>query len=524
MTDAGAVTIDPPPRSGRRGRSRGAWPSRIAHVAVFGLIAEVAFVHLGNADAAPDEFTYRTCGEAYVHGGFTCNLEHPLLAKEILGLGSFIFGNTLAGARATTGCIALATALFCYLFVTDAAGRVAGLGAAALWGLLPQAGIEDHTTLEAVRVDRFALLDPYVACFFAAALFAGARCARRGGVAAGAWCGAAVAAAACAKAPGILIAPVVCGAPLVARWRASGRFLREAAAMAVGAVVVVCASYAPLGPGGAVRAIRYMFDFQTTHASREVVVGGHFYVQAPWWSDLAFATSALTIPVMIGVVGFACAGLLLRPRTSAYPLLASASVVIGVGFGLHLSAPHYFVDWEPGVVIAAALGASACVRARSRAVVAAPALAAVVLILFGVVRTVAEVNTLTPGPYAGAARAMRCETTCFVAYVGFLDVYSNYLPENAYLSAVPPSTRHGIVVARFPSGGGVVFLRPDVIALDPAAYVLHGSWRRSIAYFTAHARALGYRELPTGTRIAVYRRVAGARVPPAPGPAPLPAG
>ena len=76
------------------------WP---AHIGVFGLIAEVAFVHLGTADAAPDEFTYRTCGAAYVHGTFSCNLEHPPLAKEILGIGSWIFGDSVTAGRATTG-------------------------------------------------------------------------------------------------------------------------------------------------------------------------------------------------------------------------------------------------------------------------------------------------------------------------------------------------------------------------------------------------------------------------------------
>ena len=521
VVDSDAGALRPTDRStpvGPRRDAAGPW-WWVAHVGVFGLVAEVAFVHLGTADAAPDEYTYYHCGQAYLHGNFGCNPEHPPLAKEILGLGSLLFGDSLTAARAVTAVFAVLTAYACYLFCRDVAGRAAGLVAAAMWGLLPQAGVENHTTLEAVRVDRFALLDPFVATFVAFALVAGARLARRGGAGTALLLGGAVAAAACAKAPGALIAPVACVIPLVMRKRRGLRVAREAVAIVVGGIVVGAACYAPRGPVGAFRAIQYMFDFQTAHAAREVVVGGHFYTAAPWWSDLAFATGALGAVLAVTLALLVIAGTVCSPRAGGYALAVGASIVIGVGVGLHLSAPHYFIDWEPAVIDVAALGivgvashvGGARVRGASSSLAVRVAAAVVVLavasiLVTGGVRTVSAANTVRPGPYAAAARVMRCDHACVVAYVGFLGTFAGYLPADEYLSAVPPSTRVGRVVARVRADGKVTFAQPDIVALDPAAYVLHGSWRKSIRYFEAHWQSLGYRRVPSASRIEVYRR------------------
>ncbi len=482
---------------------------RLAHLGVFGLVTEVAFANLGTADGAPDEFTYRTCGEAYVHGAFACNLEHPLLAKEILGIGSLVFGDGIAAARATTALVAIATAIFCYLFCRDVAGRGAGLLAAGMWGLLPQVGLENGTTLEAVRIDRFALLDPYVAAFFAMALFAGARLARRGGRGVAFALGAAVAAAACAKAPGALIAPFGVGLPLAYRRARGAPIARDGAWVAGGALAVAVASYAPLGPSAALRAIRFMVTFQLHHGARAGIVAGRYTVHAPWWSDLWFAFHSLGAPIAIALGALALIGLVAERGGAAYALATSGSIIVGVGVGLHLSAPYYFVDWEPGVVIAGAIGLSALLE-RREVVARVLGMAVALLVLVGAARTVVSATTLQHGPYAEAAAAMQCQTTCLVAYVGFLDVFANYLPPTEYLTAVPPSTRAGRVVARVRSEGHTLFVRPDVVALDPAAFVLHGSWRRSIEYFEGHAAQLGYTRVRVASRIEIFRRTSSA--------------
>ena len=193
-------------------------------------------------------------------------------------------------------------------------------------------------------------------------------------------------------------------------------------------------------------------------------------------------------------------------RSAGYALGVAASIFIGVGLGLHLSAPHYFIDWEPGVLVASALGLVWCARLRVRiASIAAGRCAAAVIVLFGAVETVGAANTLDPGPYATAAKVAQCERTCVVGYVGFIDILSNYVPRYEYLTAVPPNTRAGRVVARVFSDGHRSFLAPDEVILDPAAYVLHGSWRGSITCFIDHFEALGYERIPTGTRIELFR-------------------
>ena len=100
----------------------------------------------------------------------------------------------------------------------------AGLVAAALVGIAaPQVGIENHTTLEAVRVDRFAPArsSSYVACFVRTLALVAACSASRVEAEVAARgdaldAGAALGAAACAKAPGAPHRPGgVCVVPLV---------------------------------------------------------------------------------------------------------------------------------------------------------------------------------------------------------------------------------------------------------------------------------------------------------------------
>src|SRR5205807_2354240 len=120
--------------------------------------------------------------------------------------------------------------------------------------------------------------------------------------------------------------PVAWIAPIVLRKVRGFAVGREAACIAVGAAVLVCASYAPLGPIGAVRAIRYMVDFQTAHSAREVFVGGHFYVHAPWWADVSFATTALGPVVCTVLAVLALIGLVVFARSAGYAIGVALSI------------------------------------------------------------------------------------------------------------------------------------------------------------------------------------------------------
>src|SRR5580658_729776 len=83
------------------------WLSPLAHLVVFAAVAEVALARLSEADAAPNKYTYRSCGDAYAHGAFGCNLEHPPLAKELIGIGTALFGDTVTVGRVTTALFAI---------------------------------------------------------------------------------------------------------------------------------------------------------------------------------------------------------------------------------------------------------------------------------------------------------------------------------------------------------------------------------------------------------------------------------
>ena len=473
-----------------------------SHCVVGLLIIFVATWNIGTADAAPDEYAYRDCAHRYIEGIFSCNREHPLLAKEIIGILGAPFGTSIDAARLVTALFAIATAAFCYLFVTDCTDRVGGLIAAAAWGLLPQAGVEGATTLEAIRIDRFGLLDPYVACFIALALWTGWRWTTRGGALWAALTGAACVAAACSKAPGAFAVPVICLVPLVAR-RHNMSVRRELPIVLGAGAIVFIASYAPLGPARAASAIAYMFKAQTAHASSGMLVevANHLYLHTPWWSDIAFAISGLTWPIALVLGIFLLVGMACFPKPGAYALCACASIFIGVGVGLHLSLPHYWIDWEPGVIVVASLGIRS-LFAHKRLIFLAAALALV--LVGGAIWTIGNVATLQVGPYQEIAKAASCEHPCVVQFAGYDDILINYVSTNDAVVLGPPHARSSVVSTGIMVERSDVRVRPALIVIDPNALVLHPKWTKDAKYFEARANHLGYRRVPTKGRIKVW--------------------
>jgi len=470
-------------------------------VAVGALVVFVAAYGLGTPDAAPDEDTYRTCAESYLRASFGCNLEHPPLVKELMALVFLPGGHSITAARVAAAIAAVATALFCYLFVTDVAGRWAGLVAAFAFGALPQRGIEGAITLEAVRIDRYGLLDPFVACFFALALFLGRRWWERGGWRLAVATGAALGAAACSKATGVLVAPVVLLVPLIAAARRH-RFLPEAGAAVAGGLGVAIASYAPLGPTSAVHAIRYMFSFQTSYPARTVLVAAHVYLRAPWWSDLSFAIVGITLPVAVALGAAALVGAAGRRGPSLYALGASASVLFAVGVGLHFAAPHYYLDWEPGLIVGAAIGVAVLWSRRWTRPLAVVVLA---VFLAGAVTTVRESVEVAPGAYQLATPAASCKSKCVAAYVGYIDILVNYVPAKEQLVPGPPVVLDGRVLVEAKRHGKPYLVVPEIVVIDPAVAVLHPGWRRDVTNFELGASRFGYVRAASPGRLEVYR-------------------
>src|SRR5580704_12265897 len=83
-----------PAMRGRGGRTSRQIALLGSHAVVGALVVFVAISGIGVPDAAPDEDTYRSCAASYLHGHFSCNLEHPLLAKELMSLALFAGGDS----------------------------------------------------------------------------------------------------------------------------------------------------------------------------------------------------------------------------------------------------------------------------------------------------------------------------------------------------------------------------------------------------------------------------------------------
>jgi len=488
-----------------------------AHLATVVLVVYVATFRLGMPDAASDEYTYRRCGLLYIRdGSFLCNTAHPPLAKELIGVGLVLFGDSVTAARAVAACAAIATALFCYLFVRDVAGWPFGLVAAAMWGLLPQAGLDNGVSLEAIRIDRYGLLDPFMACGLAAALWLGWRWWTRGGLGWAALAGAATAASACSKVPGMFAVPVVLGVPAALRiWHGWRPGLRETAAAAGGVVAVVVACYAPFGLHGAVTAIHDMVSFQAAHAANGTAATyqHHFYRHAPWWSDLGYAQLGLGWPVTIGL-GLACLpGVLVRPAAASFALGASLSVWGLLTALTNLSLPYYWIDWEPGVVAAGAIGLSVLWQRVPSLLGSAARLGAAAVsvpLAAGAVSTMVAVASVGIGPYQEAARVIRCRA-CSVLYVGNGSVLANYLgPHTTWQDrGAPPGyllvTKTRNLAVPEP-GRRATVPEPAYVVVDPASILAADLYAADTRAFERDADRLGFVRIPAPGRLLVWRR------------------
>lgn len=466
-------------------------------------------------DAAGDEWKYQTCGFNYVAGHFSaCNLEHPPLAKIILGIGLHLFGDTLTTGRVVVGAFSVATAVVLYLLLRDIAGWGWGLVGAALWGLTPQAGVENGTMLEVFRISRFGLLDPFMCFFFALALLTGWRYLQRGGRLWPFLLGFACVAAACSKEVGVLIAPTLIGGALYVRMRWHRRHIRDEVAWLVGGgVVAFVASYALLGVSGTWSEISYMIQFQLAHAhiGTTPVFNGHIYLMAPWWSNFRYAIDGLTWPLAILFTIAGIAGLIAKRWVSLYALAPSLLIYLVTAHS-HLSYPYYWIDCEPGIIVAVTVGLAYLYERRTTRGVTVVAGGAVVGVL-GVVLFWGIV-TATPGPYRTAARHIQCAGSCEVFYVGYEGILQNYVP--------------GIVTLARPDGSVEIFrsadssdvipfappvqnpAEPNYVVIDPRSPLGEFTFRKAVDEFEARASLLGYRKLPTAGRLLIWKKTASS--------------
>ena len=421
-------------------------------VAVAALLAAglvVFFVHLGTASWAFDEFFFGILGVNFLHGDFSQTVGvHPYLAVYLIGLVPTVLDRLGTGeARLTAATAGLATAGVLYVFARRVAGPRAAVAAAGLWIIVPHASVMAGTALAAVKIERFGLLDPFMALFAAATLYAGWRWAE---TERWSW------AAAAGVLAGLTTASKLIGAlvlvPVVVTALLAGGDRRRRLAQAV-LVVVVCPAVLWLSFGGAIPdAPQRLHDIADQARAQEdaghpAVVAGSVYTKPPWWSDAWFMWKGVGPAATIALVVLALAGTIAAPRRVAALLgLAVAVPFACLALLYSVSLPHYYLVWMAPLTLLAALGLDALLRrGRLPAVVGGALLVPLAIAGAG---TVADVLTMEPGDYRLAASQIagaRVERPS-VAVVGYAPVLAAYLPGGRVASSTPPSRADAIVI------------------------------------------------------------------------------
>lgn len=403
----------------------------LAGLAALGAALWLNVAHLGVATWRYDELVYRDAGWAYVHGNLMPNREHPPLGKYLIGVVELALGRG-TDIRVVAVVASLVTGAVLAAFAWRLAGRFAALVAFAAWTLLPhavQGGV--------LRLDRFLFLDPLMVAWATAALYAAYR--RRPWLA-GLLLGAAVA----TKVPGALYLPAVLLLVGASWWRT-----------VLGGLAAFAAAYAPYGTR-ALDALRYMVDFQDSAAAHghPVLVDGHRYLHAPWWSHLWWQWQAYEgVGCALLVVGALAAVALVADRRTTVALALAVVVPLGALSVHGVKLPYYFYDWQPPLTLLAVVGLVALLRRADGWGLADRAGGAVGLTGLAVLASLAgltgfRVAAERPSDYAVLPGAVAAHGR--VAVWGFASVASAYLPHRDVVTATPQTvaTSTTVVVDR----------------------------------------------------------------------------
>jgi 4-amino-4-deoxy-L-arabinose transferase-like glycosyltransferase len=306
---------------------------------------------LGAANWYSDEPTYAHAGWRYVHGLFDVNLEHPFTAKYLIGLSQLLLGQNPTAIRLPAAVASLATGVLLWWWARQQAGRWAGLLCGGLWTLLPR-------TVDGgewgPRIDRYAMLEPFLALFATLALYAGWRWARTGR-----WrwiicAGAAAALAATSKESGVVMAPVIALGGLLML-----RSLRALTQLAAGAATAMITGLLTYTGTGSLEPLSTMVRFQSRHNAHGhlIAVAGRLVTKAPWWADLWFNQQAYGLVLSIVLVSAVGAAILLRrDALSAWVSAGAAAFLIFYCLVSNVALYFYYVAWQPEITLLAALG------------------------------------------------------------------------------------------------------------------------------------------------------------------------
>ncbi|MCU1527341.1 MAG: hypothetical protein JWP75_1104, partial [Frondihabitans sp.] len=135
----------------------------LAFLTVWGIYT--CYANLGGANFQADEPTYLGAGLNYVHGIFVENREHPPLAKYFIGEAQIIGSTGKVSGRFITTTFVFVTGWVILFWLRREIGLVWAVTATGAWWLLPRAAAE-----AGIRIDRFAILEPFMVAFAIASL------------------------------------------------------------------------------------------------------------------------------------------------------------------------------------------------------------------------------------------------------------------------------------------------------------------------------------------------------------------
>jgi 4-amino-4-deoxy-L-arabinose transferase-like glycosyltransferase len=332
------------------------WHRRSTRVTALLLVfvwgAYQALWNLGGANYQTDEDVYATAAHQYLDGRYGLNLEHPPLAKYLMGVLELVFGQGIDSARILSGLCVVGGAAVTFLWLRREIGWWGALIPAGMWLLLPR-GVQG----DPMRIDRYALLDPTMVFFMIAGLAAGWTWVRSERWWWAAIAGALMAASVTSKVSAAVVLPVFVLLPLL--WRRPRIMLVGAGAFVGAFAVVFLTVYAPVG---LVRGVTFMLDFQGRHDDRGHLVNllGTVYRYPPWWAGLAFAYLGLGLltVVLLALGLLAAVGALIRGPWRLIVFLGSAWLLMLV-FYLQISnvaLATYYYPWIWFAVVLAGIG------------------------------------------------------------------------------------------------------------------------------------------------------------------------
>lgn len=369
-----------------------------AAVAVLGLFQ--AFWHLGRANINPDEGVYLTAGQQYVRGVFTFNREHPPTAKYLFGVVQEILGQDLTSGRIAATTIAFLAGVVLFAWLRRELGFWWALLATGFWWLLPRAVVQTG-----IKIDRFAILEPFMVSFAILALALGWWWFRRPQWWAAALAGAAMALSVTSKVSTAFL--VVTFAYLVVRVLIRDRAVRAAlvglASYIVAFAAVFVASWHPMGM---ISAIRYMLAFQSeqNRLGHNVIVAGRVVLHPPWWANLWFTEQGLGPWLLAALCLAALFAFLPRPsELSVYLGVALAVLLVFYLLVAKNALPSYYYVWVWILFVLAVIGTRNLFEIRRRRRRILRPLALVVLLVAATTAVTTTVAIARVGP-TGFAR------------------------------------------------------------------------------------------------------------------------